>query len=69
MVDVALRQENYDVAHRYLCQTEHKVLYDHCNTKSSSQMYYYRDMVHIDHLSLCFINVILHWCMSVSYAE
>jgi hypothetical protein len=52
MVDVALCQENYDVAARYLNQTKHKVLCDYWNTTYSLQMYNFKDTVHIDHLSL-----------------
>jgi len=69
MVDVAICQENYDVAARYLNRTKNKVLCDYCNTTYSLQVYYYKDTVHIVHLSLCFINFILQWCMSASNAE
>jgi len=59
MVDVAICQENYDVAARYLRQTKNKVLCDYCNTIHSLQMYYYKDTVCVDRLLLRFINFIL----------
>jgi hypothetical protein len=39
MVDVAICQENYDVATRYLRQIKNKVLCDYCNTTYSLQTY------------------------------